>query len=297
MNRLPLLLLLASLIACNSSSDRGIETTPPLPTDSLARVPDSWIAERVVQTRRQLEATEAGQLVWRAMEAHGGLERFYQNGPLHFTFHYSPLDGGTARHTLQDVDTWRNLARHTDTKKGSAQYGWDGNRAWVTAPDTAYFEYNLRFWALTPYYFLGQPFVFAGEGVQLEKLADKSLNGKQYHAVKISFAPGTGDAPDDYYIAYFDRETGRQEVIRYIVSYPGYFESGKHLPEKIMTLHDFKTVDGIVFPTAYNTHWLGPDELPGEMITNIGVRSISFEPELTREHFEVPSGAVALEGL
>ena len=261
---------------------------------SKAKAPDSWISERVAAAQKHLQKTEAGQLVWDAMEAHGGLANWYENGALSFQFNYQPLDGSTQRNTVQQVALWNNRTRHQQVGHPKREYGWDGEQAWITPGDTAHFAYNTRFWSLTPIYFLGQPFVFDGEGVQLERLPDQTFNGQSYNAVKVSFAAGTGDAPDDYYIAYFDPTTKRQEVIRYIVSYPGYFEKGKHLPEKFMTLHDFQTVDGITLPTAYRTHWT-VDNQPGEHITDIAVSQIKFMPDLPTAHFEAPAGVMVLE--
>ena len=50
--------------------------------------------------------------------------------------------------------------------------------------------------------------------------------------VKVTFDAETGDAPDDYYILYVNKETYKIAVMRYIVSYPEYFKDGGHAPEK-----------------------------------------------------------------
>ena len=291
-----LLFALSSFVlafACTPTSTVATETV----STTTARVPDSWIAERVSATRAELKKSEAGRLVWQAMEAHGGLERWFANGPLEFQFDYLPRGEGEPRRTVQQINQWDNTARHQHADRPAAEFGWDGTRAWQTTKDSALWTYNTRFWSTTPYFFLAQPFVLTGAGTQLESLGTKTHNGQAYDAVKVTFAPGTGDAPDDYYIAYFHPETHRQEVIRYIVSYPGYFAKGQHLPEKMMTLHDFTTVDGITFPTAYKTHWLTEDERAGEHITDIAVSRIKFRPELEKTHFEVPADATVLEGL
>ena len=279
------------LFACTT------ESTDTTTEKTTARAPDSWIQERVAATRAELDRTPAGRLVWQAMEAHGGLDRWYANGPLEFRFDYVPRGEGAQRRTMQQVDQWSNRARHQAIGNPTAEFGWDGKRAWVTAEDTAAFAYNTRFWSTTPYFFLAQPFVLTGEGTQLEALGTKLLADKAYEAVKVTFAPGTGDAPDDYYIAYFDPITHRQEVIRYIVSYPGYFKKGEHLPEKLMTMHDFTTVDGIVLPTTYRTHWLAENEQAGEYITDIAVSELKFRPTLADSWFEVPDGSVILPEL
>ena len=286
------ILALSLLIACQSEPTPATQSEIPFAEQPQARVPDAWIADRTEAVRAQLAGSTAGQRVLESMQAHGGLENFYRNGPLEFTFDYRPLDGSTRRYSTQQVDTWNHRARHQDAQNPSAEFGWTGKNAWTT--DTSAFAYDLRFWALTPYYFLGQPFVFAGEGVQLEDLGKRNWNGTDYDAVKVTFAAGTGDAPDDYYVAYFHPVTKLQEVIRYIVSYPAYFPDGGHLPEKMMVLEDFTTVSGITFPTRYRTFWLDDNEQPGEHITTITVSNIAFNATLPKSHFDQPVGSISL---
>lgn len=84
-------------------------------------------------------------------------------------------------------------------------------------------------------------------------------------------------------------------VIRYIVSYPAYFEKGKHSPEKLMELQGTTVVDGIELATAYHTHWLTKDEKAGEHITTITVDSIQFNPNIENVYFEMPNGAEVIE--
>lgn len=264
---------------------------------SLVKVPESWVTDRVSKANKKLNATPAGTVVWKAMEAHGGLANWYSKGPIAFHFDYKPLDGSTQRNTYQTVDMWRNTARHQHFDDRTQEFGWDGSQAWTKTTDSTAFEYNLRFWALTPYYFLAQPFVLDGEGVILEQLEDKKYKEKAYDVIKVSFAEGTGDAPDDYYVLYFGKEDHKLGVIRYIVSYPGYFEKGKHLPEKFMELQGYTTVDGILLSTGYHTHWLLEDQTPGEHITTITVDTISFKPETKKEYLEIPKEATIIEGL
>ncbi len=293
-NLLTLFSLLFFLSACTEPPQT---TEASQPATDRARVPDAWITDRVQAAEIELKKTEAGQLVYQAMQAHGGLEKWYANGPLAFQFDYKPRGEGVRRNTTQIVDTWSNRTVHRDAEDPTAAYGWNGEKAWVTAKDTAAFDYNLRFWAFTPIYFLAQPFNFDGAGVNLEKLADKTLDGQTYDAVKVTFADGTGDAPDDFYINYYDQETHRLEALRYIVSYPKYFKDGGHSPEKIMTLHDFKTVDGITLPTRYETYMLTDAETKGEYVTDIDVSNIRFLPETKETAFDIPQGSHILEGL
>lgn len=301
MKRIVLALSLCGLLAIASCKSEP-KTNPSQTTTETASVvtdlavkPESWIKERVANAQKRLESSEAGKIVWQAMEAHGGLERYFTNGPLSFKFDYVPLDGSTRRYTYQTIDTWSNKARHWSPEDRSDSFGWDGEKAWKQVKDSTVFPYDMRFWALTPYYFLAQPFILDGEGVQLEKLADKTHKGVAYDAIKVTFAAGTGDAPDDYYVLYFGKENHKLAVIRYIVSYPQYFPEGGHLPEKLMELQGTTVVNGIELATGYHTHWLTKDEQAGEHITTITVDTIKFSPDTKDSYFTIPVGATIIE--
>ncbi|WP_373512491.1 hypothetical protein [Persicitalea sp.] len=265
--------------------------------NALARAPDSWVDDRVEQAKTRLEASDAGKVVWAAMNAHGGLANWYRQGPIAFHFNYQPQDEGSPRNTYQVVDQWSNRAIHYAVGDSASRFGWDGKQAWVVTKDTATFPFNTRFWSLTPYYFMAQPFVLDGEGVNLELLKPISYEGKPNDVVKVTFADGTGDAPGDYYILYFDQETHLLRVIRYIVSYPGYFKDGGHMPEKFMSLEGEQNVAGFHFAKSYRTYWLQDDGTPGEYITKIDLSEISFKPDLPKNFFNKPEGATVSEGL
>ncbi len=290
MRYLPPIILLISLLAFNRCTSPFSSST-----DHSAIRPEAWINERVAKAKERLDSTEAGKIVWQAMEAHGGLKKWYSNGPLAFQFKYVPLDGGTVRNTYQTIDTWSNKARHQHVADQSQEFGWTGEKYWKLVEDSTTFPFDMKFWALTPYYFLGQPFVLDGEGVRLEKLADKSHKDQTYDAVKVTFAPGTGSSPDDYYILYFGKEDHKLAVIRYIVSYPEYFEKGKHAPEKFMEIQGTTVADGIELATGYHTHWLAEEEQAGEHITTITVDGIRFDPLVKNIYFEMPAGAEVIE--
>lgn len=272
---------------CNAPSETS--------NTNLAVAPNNWIEERVATTETLLSQTDAGKVVWQAMEAHGGLANWYQLGPIRFHFNYQPLDGSTARNTHQTIDTWRSKAQHRRVDFPNHFYGWDGKKAWVK-PDTLNMPYNVRFWSLTPYFFAAQPFVLGNEGTNLELLPEETYKDRLQDVVKVTFEDGVGDAPDDYYILYFDQETHQLGVIRYIVSYPGYFEKGKHLPEKFMALEGKQEVDNIIFPKAYKTYWWKNDSI-GKHITNIDLSDISFDRTITNDYFNIPEAARVLEGL
>lgn len=288
------LLVLTGCKEMSKEVKTAVETNDQLALEYV-HVPTPWIAKRVALAKNKLNSSAAGKVVWKAMKAHGGLDTWYGNGPLSFRFNYQPLDGKTQRDSYQTIDTWSNRARHTSVKDTTAHFGWSGETAWIKAKDSTAFAYDTKFWALTPIYFLGQPFILDGAGVNLELLPNTVYKEVAQEVVKVTFDAGTGDAPDDYYILYFQEDTHQLSAIRYIVSYPEYFKDGGHLPEKFMEVIGGQTVEGVWFPTDYKTHWLTDDGTPGEYITKIDVSDIQFENKLSEDFFEVPNGAQLLD--
>ena len=292
-------ILISTLIVSCKNQTKQTETTANSEIEiTLAKKPDSWINNRVSDAKEKLNISKAGALVWQSMEAHGGLGKWFKNGVLSFRFDYMPLNKGVNRKTIQYVDTWSNRVVHQDVSDTNDTFGWDGKVAWVKRNDTLKFPFNVRFWALTPYYFLGQPCIFDGKGVKLEKLEDKVLHGKNHDAVKISFEEGTGDAPDDYYINYYEKESHLLKAIRYIVSYPAYYKDGGHSPEKIMIVNDYKTIQGIVFPISYTTFKISKNQSEiGDKVTDIKVSKISFIKTLKDNYFKPPNDAIFINEL
>ncbi len=265
-------------------------------SDRTATPDEQWVETRVSEARNRLQTSEAGQLVWRSIKAHGGLDRWYENGPIFFRFNYRPLGGQTVRDTYQVVDTWSARARHELADERAIQFGWDGEKAWVRPAD-AELDITPRFWALTPYYFIGMPFVLADPGVNLEMVGEKMLDGQPYRVVKVTFGEDTGDAPDDYYVLYFEPETHQVRALRYVVSYPGFFPDGGHSPEKLMYFEGEQTVRYITLAERYPTHKWDPEtEQPGEKVTDIQLDEVEYRPDTSADFFEIPGGARILEG-
>tara|TARA_R110000751_G_scaffold246631_1_gene346513 strand:+ start:368 stop:1273 length:906 start_codon:yes stop_codon:yes gene_type:complete len=290
------LFLVLNLVACKQTVKEEVDTnTEVKTTEAKYDIPDSWIQKRVGAANKRLNATEAGKVLWSAMEAHGGLNKWYSNGYFSFHFNYAPVNGKGIRDSYQTIDTWSNKARHNSITDPTSSFGWDGEEAWVKAKDSTSFAYDTQFWALTPLYFSGQPFVLDGEGVNLELLPEQEFQGTMQKVIKATYDAGVGSAPDDYYILYVNTKTNLVDAFKYIVSYPEYFPNGGHAPEKITVTQGTTTVDGIVFATGFKTYWSTNDKDGlGEYITKIDVSDISFSPTVEENFFSKPEGAKVL---
>lgn len=295
--------------ATGSAPGHGVEPSGPTPRTPPAYEeanragprPARWVSARVEESQTRLEADPAGALVWAAIKAHGGLDTWLSKSTLAFEFDYQPLAQPERRmHTYNQVDHFSARARQTELVGGAgaeATLGWDGQRAWIT-PAADAFPTSARFWALTPYYFVGMPFVAADPGTRYERLPDATLDGTSYHVVKLTYGEGVGDAPDDYYILYLHPETHLLAALRYVVSYPGFFPEGGHTPEKLMRYSAPTVVAGLRFATRLDTStWDLERGTPGEVVTTIHVSRITLGESWPSSLFAPPTHAVVAEDL
>lgn len=253
-----------------------------------------WISKRVLEAKDRLGESPAGKLLWRSIEKHGGLQTWYANGPVYFRFNYQPRGEKPATDTYQTIDTWSSRARHQLADNKSVEFGWTGSSAWIKPAD-AEFDKDVRFWALTPYYFIAMPFVLADPGVHLKKEGTAELHGRPHDMVRATFGDNVGDSPDDYYIIYLDAKTGHVGGLRYIVSYADFFPEGGHSPEKLMVYAGEHTAAGITLAEKYSTFkWNAETQERGEPVTDTTLSNLEFRPETPDSFFDVPKGAKTL---
>jgi hypothetical protein len=185
------------------------------------------------------------------------------------------------------VDT-SSLAAVHEVAESEVRFGWTGKEAWLTPAD-APTQPHPRFWSLTPYYFIGIPFVFADLNANFQKLDSPfEFEGVAYDQVKVTYNPGSGDAPDDYYIVLIHPETKMVGETRYIVTNPLVARNGP-VPEKLITLEKYTTVKGIKLPTAHRSFNMNGDKV-AEHIRNADAVDYKW---LRRNEvdFSVPEGA------
>ena len=297
---------LVLLTACSSepgAQDDGVENSKALapeemtitPVAEQARQSPSVVAQRVAEARERLDQSEAGQIMWEAIQAHGGLDTWFANGPLSFRFAYHSLTSDRVRDTWQDIDQWSSRAVHRLAENPDISFGWDGKQAWIK-PAGAELDLNARFWALTPYYFVGVPFVLADPGVNLALESQIEFEGTVYNQIRATFGDGVGDAPDDYYIVLINPMTQRVGGVRYIVSYPGFFPDGGHSEEKLMAYDGVKEVEGLRLMDSMRSFKMNADGSVGEQVTKSTFSDVKFLPNIPSTHFDMPADAQAIEG-
>ena len=165
--------------------------------------------------------------------------------------------------------------------------GWDGARAWSenwNAP------YPPRFMALLNYYFVNLPWLTMDPGVILGDPETGTLwdDPTQYVTIRMTFGPGVGDTPDDYYVLYVDPTTHLLKACRYIVTYAGIVPDGaKSTPEHIFVYEEFETVDGLTVPTRCSVY-----ELDRTLYGSSEILDWSFGEPFDSSRMTMPEGAV-----
>lgn len=260
----------------------------------MGPVPTTWVETRAGESESRMNATEAGKLVWRSIEAHGGLNRWLAHGTVEFEFDYAPVgDPLMRRYSFQEIDLWSARGRHRELGASpDAEFGFNGDVAWIT-PNVDAFPSPPDFWTMTPYYFLGVPFVMADPGTRFEQLEDAPLGDVVHRLVKVTYEPGTGDAPDDYYILYIHPETFRIGGLRYVVSYPGFFPEGGHTPEKLMVYSEFQEVGGLMLAQRFDTYaWNAEQGMRGAKVTDVKASRVQFGQRYAEGAFDPPEGSI-----
>ena len=228
----------------------------------------------------EAEVNEGRDLVMASIEAHGGLEKWYGNGQLKFRWTYHMTDRGPQAivDTVQTVDTKTLAVKHEVVGK-DIQFGMNRGEYWIS-PQDAEFNPPYQFWSLTPYYFLGIPFIFNDESCNFEKLTEqKEFEGKMYDQVKITYDAGAGDSPDDYYVLLIDPETKQTRGTYYIVTNK-LLGRPKVGPEKFLTLDGLTDVSGVKLATGHKTYTM-TDGVIGDQLRFAEVRDVKFHPEGT----------------
>lgn len=175
------LLLLLTMMACQSPKTASEEPEPPYTTPSHHTASLTKI-----------------------FEAHGGYEL------------WSSMQSLSYRRGEESTIT--NLQNRKIRLESPTQtIGFDGAQVWV-APDSvdasrARFYHNLYF------YFYAMPFVVGDPGANYEEVEQKELQGKAYSGIKVSYGEAVGDSPDDNYIIWYDPETYKMEWLMYTVTY------------------------------------------------------------------------------
>ncbi len=205
------------------------------------------------------------ELVMESIAAHGGKDKWYGNGQLQFRWKYHMTDKGpdAVVDTVQTVDPSSMAVVHEVVGK-DIRFGMNNGKDWIR-PENAEFMPPPRFWALTPFYFIGIPFVFNDPNADFEILPDvMEFEGRAYTQVKVTYTEGAGDSPDDYYVLLVDPETKLTRGAYYIVTSSLVANDGPG-PPKFITLDNLQDVGGVKLAGRHRTFAMQDEKIGGEI--------------------------------
>jgi len=227
---------------------------------------------------------EARRIARQMTDAHGGLERWASAPSVAFSDSWTQPGAREAMVSNVIVEQGSRRA-HLAYPNLPARIAWDGERCWSLEWQGG----PPRFFALLNYYFLNLPWVVHDPGVILQAPERKQLwdDPTSYIAMRMTFAPGVGDTPDDYYVLYIHPETHRLRGCAYVVTYPGLVPKGEaHTREHVLLFDDWATVSGLVVPTAFTIY-----ELNQTVYARCRIFNWSFSRPFDETLLEMPAGA------
>jgi len=109
---------------------------------------------------------------------------------------------------------------------------------------------TVRFDAYTWSYFFLFPFKLSDEGTKWESYKNEEKDSNKHLTEKLTFAPQTGDAPNDWYVVYADTNSNLIQKAAYIVTAYGTKEEAEKNPHAIQ-YSNYKEFDGIPIATQW----------------------------------------------
>lgn len=255
--------LFALVAACSSNPEQEQAQTTPAETTTPQR--------------------ELPEVLQQALKAHGGLPAWQQFGTMEFQMSATL---GAPRKEKQLIDL---RTRQVRIEAATYQIGMDGQQVWVSPSKAAFGKMPARFYHNLFFYFFAIPFVLADEGAVYEDLGTRTVAGKAYRALKVSYEKGRGDASGDEYIAHFNPETHRLELLLYTVTY---FEPGKKATYNALLYSDWQEVNGLLLPQKMEGRQFADDKI-GALKYSAEFSNVRLDrAQPAASQFAMPQGAV-----
>tara|TARA_R110002049_G_scaffold79613_3_gene202662 strand:+ start:7986 stop:9482 length:1497 start_codon:yes stop_codon:yes gene_type:complete len=168
--------------------------------------------------------------------------------------------------------------------EGSIEQGWDGNEYWLkhngsVLNDEAYLK-RVAFNRPTNFYWFAMFQKLLDPGLTYEHLGDKTINGKDYDVVKVSFV-SENDKPTDIYQLYINKATGLVDQFLFTVADFGVMET-----PFLMEL-EYEKIDDLLIPTKRQykkSNW--DAEVSDQPWIYVTWTNIKFNNNLKKEDFK-----------
>lgn len=149
---------------------------------------------------------------------------------------------------------------------------------------------GVRFHAYTWSYFFLYPYKLHDNGTKWNYHFKTKETNNNFDVAKLSFEANIGDAPDDWYIVYSNKETNRLEHVAYIVTAGKTKEAAEKDPHAIKYL-DYKMIDGIPIATNWEFYGWNIEEGLTNKIGSAKITNIRFIDGF-RDSFSIPESFI-----
>lgn len=237
------------------------------------------------QAKADAAARAVPDIVRDMIAAHGGMDGWSGAKTVSFEDEFI-APGGRPTVSRVMVEQGRRRATIEYPATGSIA-AWDGDSCWSKnwkGPFPPRFTIHLN------YYFLNLPWLTMDPGVKLVEEGTGRLprDSTEYATVLMTFEPGTGDTPNDYYRLHIDRESKRLKGYEYVATYRAILPQGvPSSPENVLVYESYDTVSGLLVPTKYTIY--GRKQ---EVVGTCTIRNWSFEVPFSSSRVEAVPGAV-----
>ena len=180
---------------------------------------------------------------------------------LNLSFGGKPRFSGSVTHT-PSMDRIV-MARRRD----GAELRYDGTGVTFHGSPTGETWPGARFAVFTWPYFATAPYKLADPGTRWAPARDYPwTDGAPAPGARLTFAAGTGDAPDDYYVVFPDAES-RVDGMAYVVTFGKPDAEADDLDPHAIRYHDYRDVGGVPVAHRWTFHnWNPTDGLDSTLI-------------------------------
>ena len=172
--------------------------------------------------------------------------------------------------------------------RDEVKLGFDGKDVWVSPNKAAWGKGSARFYHNLVFYFFAIPYVLADDGTVYEEVAPKIIDGISHKGVKVSYKDGVGDAPDDYYIAYFNPTSGLVHLLLYTVTYYNGEPNEKY---KAIIYEDWQESNGMRVPLQMSGYKYENDTLGEKRYERIFKDVVLSKESFDDSIFQMPNEA------
>ncbi len=264
MKKILIAIVLISSIGCQTakkeknteSTTSTVENTPPVVAETHTEEATLTIAEQFVKNIETAHKKEA----------------FLQHPVVSFSI---ALNFGGTEVLQAKITMLTNSSKIRIDKKDTSKLIFDGTQMYLCPVDAS--EKGARFDMFTWTYFFGLPYKLDDPGTIWEVQADRPLDEKAHATAKLSFAAGTGDAPDDWYVIYKEPNSNLLKAAAYIVTYgnTGDITKAEADPHAIKYTN-FTTVDNIPFATTWEFYGWTIDQGMTKKLGEATISDITF---------------------